>query len=164
LYFLDPKGGGSVCFNRQNYNGYTFGRFPCPLPAGTGMNQLDQFCCGIANYQYCCNEQFVLIKCFFQIFYHLFYLNREFYRNQGGGYGDDNNLGKHGYSKYSHYSRSTNRTLAIILPIASLLVIIAAAIIVFLYYKKLRNAQSKGGKSSGVTRLIDNYSGKFIRR
>jgi hypothetical protein len=91
-------------------------------------------------------------------------LNREFYRNQGGGYGDDINLGKHGYSKYSHYSRSTNRTLAIILPIASLLVIIAAAIIVFLYYKKLRNAQSKGGKSSGVTRLIDNYSGKFIRR
>ncbi len=74
LDFLDPKGGGSVCFNRQNYNGYTFGRFPCPLPAGTGMNQLDQFCCGIANYQYCCNEQFVSIKIFFKIFYHSSFL------------------------------------------------------------------------------------------
>ena len=56
---LAREGRGSVCENYENFNGFTYGRFPCPLPASTGMNQLDQFCCGMANYQYCCNVQFV---------------------------------------------------------------------------------------------------------
>jgi hypothetical protein len=63
---LDKKGQSSVCINRQSFNGYTFNKFYCPLPPSTGMNQLDRFCCGIANYQYCCNEQFVLPKILFE--------------------------------------------------------------------------------------------------
>lgn len=57
---VDRKGHHSVCTNRQSYDGFMFNRFYCPLPQNTGMNQQDRFCCGIANYQYCCNEQFVL--------------------------------------------------------------------------------------------------------
>lgn len=54
---LARDGRGSVCYNRQTYDGYQFGKFRCPLPTATGMNQMNTFCCGIANYQYCCNEQ-----------------------------------------------------------------------------------------------------------
>lgn len=57
--FLAQQRRGSVCTNLQNFNGFTFGKFPCPLPAGSGMNQLDQYCCGQPNFQYCCNAQFV---------------------------------------------------------------------------------------------------------
>jgi phage gp36-like protein len=59
LIILARQGSGSTCFNHENFDGYVFGRFSCPLPPSTGMNQLDQFCCGPANYQYCCNVQFV---------------------------------------------------------------------------------------------------------
>ena len=59
---LDRQGRGSVCSNHENFEGYKFGVFPCPLPPSTGMNQLDQFCCGPANYQFCCNAQFVFTK------------------------------------------------------------------------------------------------------
>jgi hypothetical protein len=59
--FLARQGRGSVCYNYDNFGGFVFGTFSCPLPASTGMNQLDQFCCGPANYQYCCNAQFVYI-------------------------------------------------------------------------------------------------------
>jgi len=134
--YNNPQGRSSVCINRQNYNGYTFGRFRCPLPPGTGMNQLDQFCCGIANYQYCCNEQ-------------------EYNREQFGGYGDNTYLGKRPF-RNSYYS-SSSRTLAIVLPIVGILVVAGAVIIVYFYYKKVRNAQNINGISSITTRLNDKY-------
>ncbi|CAF1222707.1 unnamed protein product [Adineta steineri] len=130
---------GSMCTNTQNFNGYTFNKFPCPLPPGTGMNQLDQYCCGPANYQYCCNVQ-------------------EYNQDQAGGYGNNvyNSNQRHG--KTLHYSPRTNRTLAIVLPIVGLLVLAGAGIIVFLYYKKLQTEQGTDGKSTGANRLSDNYS------
>lgn len=93
-----------------------------------------------------------------------FCFNREFNRNQGGGFDGNINLGKHRHSKHSHFSSSTSRTLAIVLPIIGVLVVAGAVIIVFLYYKKLRNTQNKDAKPSGATRLNDNYSGKFTIR
>lgn len=55
-------GTGSTCSNFDNFNGFVFGDFVCPLPASTGMNALDQFCCGPRNYQYCCNAECVFLK------------------------------------------------------------------------------------------------------
>ncbi len=74
FFVLDKKGQASVCVNRRDYNGYTYNKFYCPLPASTGMNQLDRYCCGIVNYQYCCNEQFVSYRIFLKLFCHLFFL------------------------------------------------------------------------------------------
>jgi hypothetical protein len=124
------------------------------------MNQNDQFCCGSGDYQYCCNAQFVFIKISFKIFY-AFFSNRESNQNQVGGSGDG---GQQRYPKHPHYSRSTSRALAIVLPIAAILVIIGAVIIVFFYYKRLRNGQNKNVKSSVTTRIQDDYSGKCLKR
>jgi len=125
------------------------------------MNQLDQFCCGPVNYQYCCNAQFVSIKSFLKLFYYSFFI-REVNQEQSGGLGNYNDKQRH--SKHAHYPPKSNRALAIILPIVAILVIAGAVIIVLFYYKKLRNEQSKDGKSASVARLNDNYSGKFIKR
>jgi len=65
IFSLGRQGQGSLCTNYENFDGYTFGSFACPLPASTGMNQLDQFCCGSAHYQYCCNAQFVFLNLIF---------------------------------------------------------------------------------------------------
>lgn len=59
---LARQGPGMVCENYDNFEGFTYGVFPCPLPASTGMNQLYQYCCGFKNFQYCCSAQFVLTK------------------------------------------------------------------------------------------------------
>ncbi|CAF3425090.1 unnamed protein product [Rotaria sp. Silwood1] len=131
--FDGQHGRGSVCYNDQNYNGYTFGKFRCPLPASTGMNQHDEYCCGSANYQYCCNAQ-------------------EFRQGQNDVF--DNNR----HSRHYHHSRTLNRALAVILPFVGILVIAGAGIIIFFYYKKLQKEHNKHSKSSAVTRLNDNYS------
>ncbi len=70
LLILARQGHGSLCSNHENFDGYVFGTFSCPLPLSTGMNQLDQFCCGPANYQYCCNMQFVF---FFDLSIYFFF-------------------------------------------------------------------------------------------
>ncbi|CAF3263362.1 unnamed protein product [Rotaria socialis] len=134
----DQKRLDNVCSNRHNFNGYTFGRFQCPLPTASGKHRNNRFCCGPANYQYCCNQQ-------------------EFHQNQNQNqeYGYSNN---HGKNRHSNHSHTTRRILAVVLPIVGILVVAAVAIIVFLYYKKLRNTQNKQSKSSGVNKLGDNYS------
>ncbi|UJR23681.1 hypothetical protein I4U23_026664 [Adineta vaga] len=120
---------GSMCTNFQNFNGYTFGKFPCPLPPGSGMNQLDQYCCGQSNYQYCCNAQ-------------------EFNQEQSGGYGNNVFNDRQRHSKTLHYSPATKRTVSVVVPIACVLAVAGALIIVFLYYKKLRNEQTRDDKPS----------------
>lgn len=137
--FYTRDGRGSTCYNRQTYNGYQFGKFRCPLPANTGMNQMNTYCCGIANYQYCCNEQ-------------------EYNRNQGGGYGNDGNFGKHGHGRNGYYAPNSNRTLAIVLPIVGIIVIVAAVVLVFMFYKKTRNTQSSGRGFTTTIRTTDKYS------
>ncbi|CAF1325428.1 unnamed protein product [Adineta ricciae] len=124
---------GSVCTNVQNFNGYTFGKFPCPLPPGSGMNQLDQYCCGQPNFQYCCNAQ-------------------EFNQEQSGGYGNNVYYDRQRHAKTLHYSRATRRNVSILVPIASVLAVAGAMIIVVLYYKKLRNEQTNDKKT------LENYS------
>ncbi|CAF1120611.1 unnamed protein product [Adineta steineri] len=137
--FETREGRGSVCYNHENFDGYVFGKFSCPLPASTGMNQLDQYCCGMANYQYCCNAQ-------------------EFSQNQRGAFADNRYIGDQRFPKRSTYSTSTKRLLAVIIPIASFVVLAGIGILVFLYYKKFRKEQYRTRKLSGAIRLEDNYS------
>ncbi|CAF0904919.1 unnamed protein product [Rotaria sordida] len=129
----NEPGRGSICINRHNYNGYTFGKFQCPLPPNIGMNQLDRYCCGPESYQYCCNEQ-------------------EYNQQQNNRYDNDR------HSRHYHYSRTINRTLFIILPLIGILVIAGGGFIIFSYYKKVQKENNKQSKSSGITRLNDNYS------
>lgn len=133
------EGRGAVCENYENFNGFTYGRFPCPLPASTGMNQLDQFCCGMANYQYCCNVQ-------------------EFSQTQRGAFGNQQYTGAQRSPQPPSYSSSTKKVLAIVLPIASFIVLAGIAIVVVLYYKKFRKEQYRTGKPVGAIRLQDNYA------
>ncbi|CAF1457409.1 unnamed protein product [Adineta ricciae] len=133
------EGRGSVCYNHDNFDGYVYGRFPCPLPASTGMNQLDQFCCGLANYQYCCNAQ-------------------EFSQYQRGAFSDNHYMNDQRFPRRSVYSSTTKRILAIIIPIASFVVLTGIVILVVLYYKKFRKEQTRTRKPSGAIRLEDNYS------
>ena len=53
--------------------------------------------------------------------------------------------------------------LAIVLPIASAIVIAGIAIVVVLYFKKFRKEQYRTGKPVGAMRLQDNYAGKRRR-
>jgi hypothetical protein len=99
------------------------------------------------------NQNYSSLKLF------VFFLNREYNLNQGGGF----DLGKDRNSKNAHYS-STNRTLAIVLPIIAVLVVAGAIAIIILYYKNLRNVQNKDGKSVEAVQSKDKYSGKFIKR
>ncbi|UJR25209.1 hypothetical protein I4U23_006561 [Adineta vaga] len=133
------QGRGSVCINHDNFDGYVFGRFPCPLPASTGMNQLDQFCCGLANYQYCCNAQ-------------------EFSQSQRGVYNDNRYMNDQRFPRRSTYSTSTKRILTIIIPIVSFIVLTGIISLIVLYYKKFRKEQNRTRKPSGAIRLEDNYS------
>ncbi|CAM2697108.1 unnamed protein product [Rotaria socialis] len=130
---------GSTCSNFDNFNGFVFGNFICPLPASTGMNPLDQFCCGRANYQYCCNAQ-------------------EFSQTQRGAFADHRSTDRHGFPTRTEYSPATKRILRIISPIASFIVLIGLVIFVFLYYKKFRKEQNRIRKPAGATRLDDDYS------
>jgi len=128
------------------------------------MNQLDQFCCGPANYQYCCNIQFVSIKNYLFIFIYLFiYFNREFSQTQRGGFADPTFISDQRFPKRSDYPPSTKKILAIILPIASFIVLTGIIVLVFLYYKKFRNEQNRSRKPPGSIRLEDNYSGKSTK-
>lgn len=129
-----PYGGdryrGTVCTNINSFNGYTFGRFPCPLPMHTGMNQLDRFCCGSAEAQFCCNEQ-------------------EYrYYQQIGSSG-----GRHRHPKNNMYQPSRNWLVMILVPIAGTIVGILAVVIVFMYYRKTKNSSS----NFPTTRLNDKY-------
>jgi len=90
------------------------------------------------------------------------FLNREYYRNQAGGFDDGSDYSNR-HSRNRHHSR-TNRALAIILPIVAVLVAAGAIVIVYLYYKKYRNPQNKDEKSTGIIGKNDNYSGKYIRK
>lgn len=81
---------------------------------------------------------------------------REYYRNQGGGYGDNGNFGKQGHPRNGYYPPRSNRALAIILPIVGILVIAGAVLLVFMFYKKNRNTQS-------TSRASEKYSGKFFK-
>ena len=55
---------------------------------------------------------------------------------------------------------STNRSLAVVLPIISLIVIAGAAAIIYVYYQKLREARSKSGKAPNT----EDYAGKSIEK
>lgn len=79
------------------------------------------------------------------------FVNREYRYSMGGD---------EFYLKRRRYS-STNRNLAVILPIIALIVIAGAGAIVFIYYKKIRGSRSASEKSSGATRRNENYSGKY---
>ncbi|CAF1196750.1 unnamed protein product [Rotaria sordida] len=137
--FETHQGRGSVCSNHENFGGFVFGIFSCPLPANTGMNQLDQFCCGPANYQYCCNAQ-------------------EFSQSQRGAFSDNRFIDRQGFSTRTDFSPSTKQILAIISPIGSFIVLVGIFTLVILYYKKIRKEQNRIGKLAGAIRLEDNYS------
>ncbi|CAF1357280.1 unnamed protein product, partial [Didymodactylos carnosus] len=47
-------GRGTVCTNVENFEGFSYGQFPCPLP---DTDPSAVFCCGEKNRQYCCTEQ-----------------------------------------------------------------------------------------------------------
>lgn len=94
-----------------------------------------------------------------------FFFNREFNQNDNEVYGHhQHDYGKHHHSKYSHYSRATRRTLAIVLPIVGILALIGVGVVVFLYYKRLQKAPQNQNKSSGTNRPTDSYAGKFIEK
>ena len=44
---------GWLCENKHNFNGYSFGKFYCPLP---GFDQEARYCCGDSSQsrQFCC--------------------------------------------------------------------------------------------------------------
>ena len=64
------------------------------------------------------------------------------------------------FPRRSAYSSSTKRILAVIIPIASFVVLTGIVILVVLYYKKFRKEQTRTRKPSGAIRLEDNYSSK----
>ena len=64
------------------------------------------------------------------------------------------------FPRRSVYSSSTKRILAVIIPIASFVVLTGIVILVVLYYKKFRKEQTRTRKPSGAIRLEDNYSSK----
>lgn len=88
---------------------------------------------------------------------------REYYRSQGGGYGDNANFGKHGHPRNGYYPPRSNRTLAIVLPIVGVIAIAGAVVLVFLFYKKTRNSQFSGRSFTTTTRTNEKYSGKIIK-
>ncbi|CAF3354404.1 unnamed protein product [Rotaria sp. Silwood1] len=137
--FETHQGRGAVCSNHDNFGGFAFGNFPCPLPASTGMNQLDQYCCGPANYQYCCNAQ-------------------EYSQTQRGAFGDHRYIGQRGFSTRTEFLPSTKRILAIISPIGGFIVLTGIISLAVLYYKKIRKEQNSIGKPAGAIRLQDDYS------
>lgn len=67
--------------------------------------------------------------------------------------------GENFYGKRRPYS-STNRNLAVVLPIISLIVIAAAGAIIYVYYQKMRNARNKTEKTPNT----EDYAGKSIRK
>lgn len=133
------QGHGSICTNHENFDGYTFGSFACPLPASTGMNQLDQFCCGPANYQHCCNAQ-------------------EFSYTQRGGHYDTSYIGDQRFPKLGTYSTFTKKTLPIIGPIFGVVILAGIVAVVYFYYRRIRKDQNRARKPAGAVRLDDNYS------
>ena len=127
------------------------------------MNQLDRFCCGPVNSQYCCNEQLsdetariLSLKTNLMV---VFFLFREFYYQSRPSFGAGQVNARHG-----QYSPSKNRAVAIVVPIVGTLVVVGALIIVFLYYKKLRSEQKKSSKPSVAPRTHENYSGRTTKR
>jgi len=72
-------------------------------------------------------------------------------------------MGQERFPKRPDYSSSTKKILAIILPIASFIVLTGIIILVFLYYKKFRKEQNRTRKPAGAVRLEDTYSGKSIK-
>lgn len=82
---------------------------------------------------------------------------REFNYNRRPGFG-----GQH-YSRHGgQYTPSSNRAVAIIVPIVGILVVGGALAIIFFYYQKVRNEQTKGSKTSGPARLAETYSGRVF--
>jgi hypothetical protein len=127
------------------------------------MNQLDQYCCGYPNYQYCCNAQFVFIKDYIFSFIYLFiYFNREFGETRRGYFADHVFIDDQRFRKQSNYPLSTKKILTIILPVAGFIVLTGIIVLVFLYYKKFRKEQNRTRKPAGAIRLEDNYSGKNL--
>jgi hypothetical protein len=131
------------------------------MPASTGMNQLDQFCCGPANYQFCCNAQFVFIK---KRSFTYIYFDREFSQYQRGAFGGERYFGDQPFQKRSNYPSSTKKILAVMLPIASFIVITGIVALVFIYYKKFRKEQNRTRKPAGSIRLEDNYSSRSTNK
>ena len=90
-------------------------------------------------------------------------LYREFSQTQRGGFADPRMFDQQRYSKPSGYSSSTKKLLAIILPIASLVVLAGVGVLLYLFYKKFRSEQNRARKLSGAIRLEDTYSSKSIK-
>lgn len=91
------------------------------------------------------------------------YFNREFSQTQRGAFADHRFTIRQGFFARTAYSPSTKRILAIIAPIASVIVLIGLATFVLLYYKKFRKEQYKFRRLPGTIHLEDNDSGMLIR-
>lgn len=97
---------------------------------------------------------------------HVFiYFNREFSQTQRGAFSDNRYMGDQRFPKQAPYPPSTRKILAVIIPIASFIVLTGIIALVFLYYKKFRNEQSRSRRPPGSILLEDTYSSKhFLRR
>lgn len=87
-------------------------------------------------------------------------LSREFSQTQRGGFVDPRMYDQQRYSKPSGYPSSTKKLLAIILPIASFVVLAGVGVLLYVFYKKFRSEQSRARKLAGTIRLEDTYSSK----
>ncbi|CAF0852460.1 unnamed protein product [Didymodactylos carnosus] len=126
------KEGRTVCSNSENFNGFTFGHFPCPLP-DTDPNVI--FCCGPKNRQYCCNAQ-------------------EYNAEQRyGQYGFDGRL-----TKSAKINKSKTVVLATVLPILGALLIIGIGtigIMKYLRWRRVKTYQYNSYTSSPSSRKSD---------
>lgn len=73
-------------------------------------------------------------------------------------------MGDRRFPKQADYPPATRKILAVMIPIASFIVLSGIIAVVFLYYKKFRNAQNRSRKPAGSIRLEENYSGKNLLR
>ncbi|CAF0843333.1 unnamed protein product [Didymodactylos carnosus] len=113
--YATSKGRGSACINSDNFDGFTYGSFPCPL-SDTDSNAI--FCCGPKNRQYCCNTQE--------------YSAEQRYRIDGRS------------AKAVKVNRSKTVALATVLPILAVLLIIGIGTVVIMKYLRSNRAKTYG--------------------
>ena len=68
------------------------------------------------------------------------------------------------FPKRSAYPASTKKILAIMLPIAGVVVLSGVGALIFIFYKKFRQEQYRVRKPAGAMRLQENYSSNYFTK
>lgn len=93
-------------------------------------------------------------------FIDLRFSDREFSQFQRGAGGNSLYMGDQTFPKRATYPTSTKKMLAIMLPMAGVVVLGGIVALVFIFYKKFRHEQYRIRKLPGTMRLQENYSSK----